>query len=68
MGIFGDEKKDEIFGMALGVGGAFDNDMENDMSVAFGAALGASIASGEDWTVDDSIELGMMLGGMDDGE
>lgn len=64
MGLFGD--KDAIFGAALGVGGAFDNNKkEIDKAAVFGTALGASIASGKKWTLEDSLKLSAAVAAMD---
>lgn len=63
MGLFGD--KDGIVGVALGVGGAFDNNKKTDMAAVFGTALGASIASGKKWTLEDSIKLGVAAASLD---
>lgn len=55
MGLFGD--KDAIVGVALGAGGAFNEERETDKAAVFGDAIGASLGSGKKWTFEDSLKL-----------
>lgn len=54
-----------IFGVALGVSGAFDKDKKTDKAAAYGAAMGASLGSGRKWTMADSIRLGASINALD---
>ena len=54
-----------IFGVALGVSGAFDKDKKTDKAAAYGAAMGASLGSGRKWTMADSIRLGATMNALD---
>lgn len=54
-----------IFGVALGVSGAFDKDKKTDKAAAYGAAMGASLGSGRKWTMADSIRLGATINALD---
>ena len=54
-----------IFGVALGVSGAFDKDKKTDTAAAYGAAMGASLGSGRKWTMADSIRLGASINALD---
>lgn len=63
MGLF--DNKNTIFGMALGVSGAFDENRKTDTAAAFGTALGASIGSGQEWTLEDSLKLGATISVLD---
>lgn len=60
MGLFGD--KDAIVGAALGASGVFDENTKPDPYQAIGMAFGASIASGKNWTFEDTMKMGAILG------
>lgn len=63
MGLF--DNKNEIFGTALGVSGAFDKNRKTDTAAAFGTALGTCIGSGQEWTLEDSLKLGAAISVLD---
>jgi hypothetical protein len=59
------DNKNTIFGMALGVSVAFDENRKTDTAAAFGTAFGASIGSGQEWTMEDSLRLGAAISVLD---